>query len=93
VKVNRIPGESGRRFLASDAAISWAVLGFRGGEGGLPSLDVSDGAATSSPVITAVHLRANFERQSIVRVTRAGLECHVRMTVPTNSMTRLVVMI
>jgi hypothetical protein len=89
--VNRMPGELGLLLFARDAAISCGVLPLRGGRAGLPLLVLNAGSATSSPVIIAVLLRTSLERQSIVRVTRAGLECQLSTTVPKKRMIRLVV--
>jgi hypothetical protein len=81
--------------IARAAAISFGVLDLRGGRGGLSLVEAvfSAGSATSKPVMIAVDLRTNLDRQRMVRVTRAGLECQLNITVPRKRMTRFVVMI
>lgn len=92
--MKRTPGESALCLAAKEAAMEFASF-LRGGSGGgfsFPeAVAVGSGIPTSRPVMRARERRTNLDRQRMMRVTRAGRECQLRIIVPQARTMRLVV--
>lgn len=86
-----MPGDSGLRLAANDAAMSFALLGRGGNGGGLFPEAWRVGSSKLKPVIVE-HMRLTVrERHNMVRDIRAGRECQVRTIVAIARIMRLVV--